>query len=255
MRENDEVFVERVGQVVIVEIRRPPHNFFDANLINAIADVFDHVDRDRSTRAIVLSAQGTTFCAGADLRRGRTTPEIDFGRLYAAGARLMATRKPIVGAIQGPAVGGGLGLALVPDFRVVTPDARFSANFVKLGTHPGFGLTLTLPRLIGSQKAAILMYTGRRLNGEQALTWGLADELVDRVQLRGRAVGLAAEIAEAAPLAVASTRAMLRHGLVSAFRKQTSHEAAEQTRLAQTADCREGVRAVAERRLGRFIGA
>lgn len=249
MHEHSDVGFEIVGHVAVVEMRRPPHNFFDVELMNTLAQLFERIDEDASLRAIVLAAQGTAFCAGADF----STPGGPSRDVYPAAARLFATRKPIVAAIQGPAVGGGLGLALVPDFRVATPEARFSANFVKLGIHPGFGLTHTLPRLIGVQKASLLMYTGRRLNGEQALAWGLVDELVDQSKLREAALRLAGEIAEAAPLAVISTRATLRQGLVEAYRAQVRHESDEQTKLLATADAREGIAAVAERRLGRFI--
>lgn len=251
MHEYSDVGFEIVGNVAVVEMRRPPHNFFDVELMNTLARIFEDIDHDVSLRAIVLAAQGTAFCAGADF----STPGGPSRDVYPAAARLFATRKPIIAAIQGPAVGGGFGLALVADFRVASPEARFSANFVKLGIHPGFGLTHTLPRLIGVQKASLLMYTGRRINGEQALAWGLVDELVDRSELRAGALRLAGEIAEAAPLAVISTRATLRHGIVDAYRTQVQHESDEQTKLLATADAREGVAAVAERRPGRFIGA
>ncbi len=245
-----DVGVDVHGPVAVVELRRPPHNFFDLGLITALAEAFEAIDREGDMRCIVLAAQGSAFCAGADFSRTADMP----ADLYACAARLFATRKPIVGAIQGPAVGGGLGLALVPDFRVVAPEARFAANFVKLGIHPGFGLTATLPRLIGIQKAALLLYTGRRIGGEEALAWGLADQLAPSAELRDAALALAAEIAAAAPLAVTATRATLRAGLVETFRAQTAHEADEQGKLFGTQDFREGVRATAERRPARFVG-
>lgn len=254
MSGSNDVGVETHGHVAVVEMRRPPHNFFDVGLITALAEAFEDIDRQTELRAIVLAAQGSSFCAGADFSRPSPTGGAT-GDLYAAAARLFATKKPIVGAIQGPAIGGGLGLALVPDFRIVAPEARFAANFVKLGIHPGFGLTLTLPRLIGLQKAAQLLYTGRRINGEEALAWGLADGIAPRENLRAAALALASEIAEAAPLAVISTRATLRTGLVDAFKAQTDHEGAEQAKLFSTEDYREGVRSVTERRPGNFVGA
>jgi enoyl-CoA hydratase/carnithine racemase len=142
----------------------------------------------------------------------------------------------------------------MPDFRVVSPEARFTANFVKLGFHPGFALTHTLPKLIGQQKAALMFMTGRRIDGETAYAWGLADVLTDAASLRTRALELAAEIAENAPLAVQSVRATLRDGLADAVQRQTDHEFLEQYRLQQTEDHKEGVRAVAERRPGNFKG-
>lgn len=247
---SNEVGVETHGHVAVVELRRPPHNYFDVGLITALAETFEAIDRETELRCIVLAAQGGSFCAGADFSRPPDKP----AELYACAARLFATRKPIVGAIQGPAVGGGLGLALVPDFRVVAPEARFAANFVKLGIHPGFALTATLPRLVGIQKAALLLYTGRRIGAEEALAWGLADQLAPTADLREAALALATEIAEAAPLAVIATRATLRAGLLDTFKSQTAHEAVEQGKLFGTSDFREGVKAIAERRPGRFTG-
>jgi enoyl-CoA hydratase/carnithine racemase len=142
----------------------------------------------------------------------------------------------------------------VADFRVVSPDARFGANFVKLGIHPGFGLTYTLPRIIGIQRASLMFYTGRRIAGEEAVAWGLGDVLAEPDRLREEAIKLATEIAECAPLAVQSTRATMRRGLADAVRAQTDHEHAEQSLLFQTEDHTEGVRAVSERRPGRFKG-
>ena len=142
----------------------------------------------------------------------------------------------------------------VPDFRVVCPQARFTANFVKLGFHPGFGLTHTLPKLIGQQRANLMFMTGRRLDGETAYQWGLADVLTDLDSLRERALDLAVEIAENAPLAVMSVRATMREGLAEAVKRQTDIEFREQHRLQKTEDHKEGVRAVAERRVGNFKG-
>jgi len=175
---NGDIEVSRDGYVAIVEIQRPPHNFFDIDLIHTLADVFDTLDEDKGARAIVLASQGKNFCAGNDFAskpKPSTHPkavalEGSFSPLYAGAVRLFSNKKPIVGAIQGAAVGGGFGLALLPDFRVVTPQARFTANFVKLGFHPGFGLTHTLPKLIGQQKAALMFQTRawqRPFNGKQ----------------------------------------------------------------------------------------
>ncbi|MBI3759116.1 MAG: enoyl-CoA hydratase/isomerase family protein [Deltaproteobacteria bacterium] len=253
-----DVSVSLDGHVALVEIHRPPHNFFDEPLIASLADAFEALDRNPACRASVLASEGKSFCAGADFNRpGEDGDEIGSGRaaqLYVQAVRLFVCQKPIVAAIQGAAVGGGLGLALVADFRVVTPEARFAGNFVKLGIHPGFGLTHTLPKLIGIQRASLMLYTGRRIGGEQAVAWGLADMLVPAERLRGEAFQLASELAEGAPLAVQSTRATLRRGLAEAVKAQTDHELREQSRLARTEDHKEGVRAVTERRPGRFVG-
>jgi enoyl-CoA hydratase/carnithine racemase len=168
--------------------------------------------------------------------------------------RLFRSQKPIVGAIHGAAVGGGLGLAMVPDFRVACPETRFCANFSRLGFHPGFGLSVTLPEVIGKTNAAMMFYTSRRVTGEEALAMGLADMLVPQDQVRSAAQKLAGEIAENAPLAVVSTRATLRQGLADRVKAATEHELEEQTRLRQTDDFKEGVKAMSERRVPNFAG-
>ncbi len=253
-----DIGVDLAGHVATVELRRPPHNFFDNALINAIADAFEAFDRDPRCRAIVLAAEGKSFCAGADLpNRPETGAASEGGKakhLYKEAVRLFRNRKPIVAAIHGAAVGGGLGLALVADFRVTCSEARFSANFTRLGFHPGFGLTVTLPRLVGPQRAALLFYTGRRIPGDEAVAMGLADVLVAQAEVRRAAQDLALEIAQSAPLAVLSTRETMRRGLADAIEAATERELVEQESLRRTADFKEGVKAMAERRLPNFTG-
>jgi enoyl-CoA hydratase/carnithine racemase len=244
--------------VALLEIHRPPHNYFDVQLFRDLAEAFRDLENEPACRAVVLASEGKSFCAGTNFG---TAVEVEgpgpsrAEMIYSAGVELFAFPKPIVAAIQGPAIGGGLGLALVADFRVVSPEARFAANFVKLGFHPGFGITYTLPRLVGAQRAALMCLTGRRIKGEEALAWGLVDEIAPLQKLRDAALTLAREIAENAPLAVQATRATLRDELAAKVKAQTDVELIKQTALRKTADYAEGVRAVAERRAGDFIGA
>jgi enoyl-CoA hydratase/carnithine racemase len=245
------------GHVAVLEIDRPPNNFVSVELMSSLADALEDVDAEATLRASVLTAAGKAFCAGADLASPTGvggSGMAGINPLYAQAVRLFSAKKPIVAAVQGAAVGAGLGLALVADFRVAAPEARFAANFVKLGFHPGFGVTHTLPRVIGEQRAALMCLTGRRIKGEEALAWGLADQLAPLEDLHATALALAREIAEAAPLAVVSTRATLRAGLADAVKRQTDHELQEQTWLRATADFAEGVRSVNERRPGVFLG-
>jgi len=256
--DSPDVQVSFDGPVATVEICKPPHNFFTIPLIQHLADAFEDLEADRRCHAIVLAAQGTAFCAGADFSNRDATPPHRSPRavnpIYGEALRMFACRKPVVAAVQGPAIGGGLGLALVADFRVTCPEAKFSANFNRLGFHPGFGLSVTLPRLVGVQQAAMLFYTGRRIGGEQALAIGLADVLVAQDQVRAEAAKLAREIAISAPLAVQSTRDTLRQGLVEQIRVAVARESAEQNAQFKTADFREGVAAMAARREPQFKG-
>jgi len=246
------------GAVAVVEMRRPPHNYFDIALIAQLADAFEALEADRRCRAIVLCAQGSAFCAGANFANRDAAPPQRSPRainpLYGEALRLFSCGKPVVAAVHGPAIGGGLGLALVADFRVTCAEARFSANFNRLGFHPGFGLSVTLPRLVGVQQAALLFYTGRRIDGREAQRIGLADVLVAQDQVRARAVELAREIAVSAPLAVQATRATLRAGLVEQIRSAVAHESQQQNAHFQTADFKEGVAAMAARREPQFKG-
>jgi enoyl-CoA hydratase/carnithine racemase len=248
------------GHVGTVEIRRPPNNFFDKALINEIADAFEQFDADANCRAVVLAAQGKAFCAGADFANRPDTGATSEGggvnskHLYKEATRLFRAKKPIIAAVHGPAIGGGLGLACVADFRVTCPEARFSADFARLGFHQGFGLTVTLPRLVGAQQAALLFYTGRRISGDEAAKIGLADVLVAQDDVRGAAHALAQEIAESAPLTILSMRETLRRGLADAIESATERELIEQDWQRRTADFKEGVKAMAERRLPKFEG-
>ncbi|WP_213772072.1 enoyl-CoA hydratase/isomerase family protein [Bradyrhizobium sp. dw_78] len=260
-----DIGIEKHGHVGLIEIRRPPLNFFDISLINQIADALEEFDRDIEIRSSVLAAQGKAFCAGAnfndpapqeqDASEAKGDPADGLGsinHLYIQAVRIFRNQKPIVAAVQGAAIGGGLGLAISADFRVACPETRFSANFTKLGFHPGFGLTATLPELIGKNNAELMFYTSRRVTGEEAYRWGLANELVPQDQVRAAALKLAGEIAECSPLGLLATRATMRAGLADRVLAATNHELAEQTRLRTTEDFKEGIKATAERRVANF---
>jgi enoyl-CoA hydratase/carnithine racemase len=259
--QHGDVHIVREGHVAHVTIRKPPHNMMSFDVARDLADALEGLDREPEMRAIVLATEGKSFCAGADLTR--RADEIGIAAssaaptgnpLYDQAVRLHSTQLPIIAAIQGPAVGAGLGLALIADFRIAAPDARFAANFVKLGFHPGFGLTHTLPRVVGAQRAGLMFLTGRRIKAEEALAWGLVDQVVYADQLLATAKALAHEIADNAPLAVRSTRKTLRGDLAAAVKKQTDHEFDEQQWLMKTEDFKEGVKSVNERRAGKFTG-
>ena len=247
-----DVTVEQAGaHVGVVRLNRPPNNYFDTGLIAAVAEAYEELDRSGWCRAIVLGSEGRHFCAGLDFAANAGQ---DIAALYGVALRLFAAPLPVVAAVQGAAIGGGCGLALSADFRVATAQSRFSANFSRLGFHHGFALSVTLPAAVGRQAAADLLLSGRRVRGEQALALGLCDRLTGEDQLLADAIAYADELAAAGPLAVRSIRATLRGGLVEEARQAMEHEYAEQTRLRETADFAEGVRAAAEMRDPVFRG-
>src|SRR5262247_4596731 len=184
MSKYTDIGVETHGHVGLIEIRKPPLNFFDVSLINQIADALEEFDNDIEIRASVLAASGKAFCAGSDFSDPKRKEQeeqaqrdpaanLPINHLYVQAVRIFRNKKVIVAAIHGAAIGGGLGLAVSADFRVTCPEARFCANFTRLGFHPGFGLTATLPELVGQREAALMFYTSRRVKGEEALRIGL----------------------------------------------------------------------------------
>ena len=250
------VRIEEDSRVAVLTVSNDPNNYVAVGLLRDLANALEHIDTDPRFRATVLQTDGRVFSAGADLRQ----PEEALGNavglnpLYVEAVRLFAIKKPIVAAIQGAAIGAGLGLALVADFRVAAEEARFAANFVALGFHPGFGLTHTLPRVVGHQIASLMFLTGRRIKADEAKRWGLVDEVVLLNELRLRSLSLAREIALNAPLALTAIRATMRRELAAAVYAAVLLEDAEQKRLRPTEDFAEGIRAVAERRVGNFVG-
>ena len=249
----DDVTVAVEDHVATVEFHRPPNNFFDVPLIQALVKAVFALDDDPDCRAILLCSEGKNFCAGADL--GPQSDLVDnTANLYEQAVALFSAKKPIVAAVQGAAVGGGLGLALAADFRVATPDTRFSCNFAKLGFHQGFGVSVTLPAVVGQQRALELMYTGGQAKGAEALAIGLCDRLTSPEDLRDATREFASEIAASGPLAVLAIRETMRGELADRVRAATAREHEQQQILRATSDFQEGVAAMGERRPPRFTG-
>lgn len=256
--------VEVVGHVAVVEMQAPPHNFLTPTLVEGVAEALESFDGSAEVRAAVGCAQGRSFCAGANfggddgpLGPGSSTEPVGGStteRLYAAAARLCEVSTPFVAAVHGPAIGGGLGLAMTANMRVTCPEARFSANFAALGIHQGFGLSVLLPETIGPTRASEVLLTAARYDGEAAVAMGLADRCVPAADVRTTAIDLAAQMAVNAPLALRAINRTLRQGLADRVRAATAHEAEQQRVLSSTADANEGIRAVTERRPGRFTG-
>jgi enoyl-CoA hydratase/carnithine racemase len=263
----DQLTVTVDGHVAVIEINRPPANYFDRALIAQIAEAAAAVQAGGS-RAIVLCSEGKHFCAGANFGTGemaaggQVAADRDMATdrkraaqdLYREAVRIFQIAVPVIAAVQGSAVGGGLGLACAADFRVAAPSARFHANFSALGFHQGFGLSVTLPEIVGLQEAMDLLYASRRIDGQRALEIGLADRLVPDGTQRSEAIAWAAEIAERAPLAVRSMKQTLRAPLVQKIRAVLERELSEQARLWDTEDSKIGIAANLAREQPVFTG-
>jgi enoyl-CoA hydratase/carnithine racemase len=252
----ESVTLNRAGHVAEIRFSSPPHNFVSVGLLRQIADAAGEVDADPTIRCSVLSSEGKSFCAGADLAGSEEmsgSGSMDsISGLYAQAQRLLTRKKPMVAAVQGAAVGAGLGLALAADFRAIGPGARFACNFVRLGFHPGFALSYTLPHLLGPQRARWMMLSAERVKPEQAIDWGLAERLSDDPLANAHA--MAEEIAANAPLALLAVRASCDRGLEDAVVAAMRYEHGQQSTLRQTEDYAEGVASVFERREAHFKG-
>jgi enoyl-CoA hydratase/carnithine racemase len=256
---HDDVSVHTEGGVAVVTLRRPPHNLLTEPVLRALADVVTGLRG--SARAAVVCSDGRSFCAGADFRSGDAPDPTEFRSyekrteaFYEQAARIFDSPLPLVAAVQGAAIGAGFGLALACDVCVVGERGWFQANFVRLGIHPGFALSATLPRAVGPGRASDLLLTGRRVDAAEAQRIGIAQRTAPAGEELAVALAMAQQIAAGAPRAVLSTRTTLRLGLHDAARAAMRHELAEQAALAGTADAVEGVRAMLEGREPGFEG-
>jgi 2-(1,2-epoxy-1,2-dihydrophenyl)acetyl-CoA isomerase len=209
-------------------------------------------------RAVVLTGAGRGFCVGQDvaefpadaeavgeLLRSRYNPNI---------LRLRALEKPVIAAVNGPAAGAGLALALACDVRIAAASASFVPAFVGIGLVPDSGLTHTLSRLIGPSRGFEWTVSGRRLTAADAEAWGLVSRVVDDSQLPGASAELSAELAALPTRAIAMAKQLFDRAPTESLERQLELEAEQQARAAATDDFREGVRAFLEKRPPRYHG-
>jgi enoyl-CoA hydratase len=241
--------------------RSENRNSMTPDLLAGLAEGVARARADREVRCVIVTGRGRSFCAGADFRSRREADEAGYQapheRSYATYEHflsLLDVEVPTIAAMQGHAIGGGLGLGVVCDLRVANAEARYGANFVRLGLHPGMATTYLLPRLMGVPRAVEFLLTGRIVSGEEAAEAGLVHHAVPADEVLGRARELAAEVASAAPLAVRWTKRTIYDGLGWDPRTAARAEAHAQSRTSETDDFREGVEALLGKRAPRFRG-
>lgn len=246
----------------IIRLNRPDgRNSMTPELLDAFAARIADAAADPHSRCLVITGSGSCFSAGADLRAqvqrtegpARMSHEASYA-MYTPFLGVLDVPVPVIGALNGHAVGGGFGLALVCDIRIAARDAKYGANFARLGLHPGMAITYTLPRLVGISRASELLFTGRLIDGEEAERIGLVSRCVAAESVMSEAMVLAREIAAAAPLAVRSMKATMRQQLGWDPRPGAWQEAWAQSATVATADFDEGVKALLEKRPPRFSG-
>ncbi|MBV8684421.1 MAG: enoyl-CoA hydratase/isomerase family protein [Caulobacteraceae bacterium] len=234
--------------VVLLEIDNPPSNALGGEVRRQLEAELDAIETDLSVRAVVLTGRGKGFCSGDDLREAATRGEGaqaslgQFGRML---DKLEALRVPVVGAINGHAVGGGLELALCCDIRLASSEAKFLAAGVNVGL---MASVHRLPRLIGTAAASMMILTGTPFDSARAAAWGLAGGVYPPDQLAGAALDLAERIATRAPLSVEASKRMIRRAFDFTPEEARAAAGAELRVLSRSNDHREGVAAFADRR-------
>ena len=252
---------ERGDAIGVITFDRPDNrNSMTAELLDAFDVALARARADSAIRCLVITGSGATFSAGADFKaitqRGGAddAPHERSYAMYEPFLAVLDLAVPVIAALNGHAIGGGFGLALVCDVRIAARDAKYGANFVRLGLSPGMAISYVLPRLVGVSRAAELMFTGRLIDGAEAERIGLVSVAVEAAEVLPRALAMAREIATNAPLAVAATKRQLYRGLGWDPRGHARGEAVDQAATLATADAAEGIAALLGKRAPSFTG-
>lgn len=249
------------GPVALVTIAREPvRNALSSAVVAEIAAALRAVEGDDALRVAVITGAGDrAFAAGADIGELRALPGGDAARRFTEETHqvwqfVARMRKPVIAAINGFALGGGLELAMACDIRLAADTARLGLPEINLGIIPGWGGTQRLPRLAGSGAAKLLALTGDMIDAHEALRLGLVDRVTPAAELQGAALGLARQIAGKAPLAVAAIKQAINRGLEMPLAEGSLYEAALFGGIAATDDAREGTTAFLEKRQASWTG-
>jgi enoyl-CoA hydratase len=255
------IIVERDGAVAIITLNRPKAlNALNDAMMRELAQALAQLEADRDVRAVVVIGSGDkAFAAGADIGELSRLPDAAAATEKArAGHRLTHaiehSRLPVIMAVNGFALGGGLELAMAGDFRIASSAAQLGQPEVNLGIIAGFGGTQRLPRLVGQGMASYLLLTGERITADEAKQCNLVEKVVPPDELLAEAKRLASVIASKGPLAVAATKRAIHKGLQVDLHRGLDIESEEFGTVALSADAKEGTTAFLEKRSARFAG-
>jgi len=264
MSDHEPLLVERRDDgVAVLTLALPERrNTMTAELTTAWAGTVAQLRGDRSVRCVVVTGQGSAFCAGGDVGWIGSEPDASVDSLrermlpfYRTWLSIRDLDVPTIAAVNGPAVGAGLCLAMACDLRYAAEGAKLSAPFTALGMHPGMAATYLLPQLVGLPAARELLFTGRVLSGVEAAALGLVNRALPAESLVEDVLAIAATVAAQAPIALRLTKVALAGGGHPTFEAALEWEALAQPVTLATADLQEGLRARSERRAARFTGA
>jgi enoyl-CoA hydratase len=254
------VILEIMDRIAQITLNRPQNrNSMDGEVMPAFLEVVNRVKEERDLRCVIITGTGKSFCAGADFKNSPQAssdnlPHENLMEVYEPFLRIGEIRVPTLAALNGHAIGGGFGLALICDIRVANKDSKYGANFARLGLHSGMAVSYMLPRLVGLPRANELLFTGRLINGETAAQIGLANYAVDTQDVLERTWELAREIASCAPAAVRMMKRSVYRGIDWDPRSAAEIEAHCQSRSLETEDAKEGISALLEKREPNFQG-
>jgi enoyl-CoA hydratase/carnithine racemase len=263
---SDSVVLSVDGAVATLQINRPENrNAMTLDVLTEFRTRVGEVGESRDVRVLIVTGAGKFFCSGADFRAsadlmtqsgldGQAGYRESAKKIYGAFLCLRELEIPIIAAMNGHAVGGGLGLALMCDVRLASETAKIAANFVRLGLHPGMGITYSLPRLVGPERAAELLFTGRTFSGRQAHEYGLVSSAMPADEVLDTARAMAQQMAEAAPYALRLTKRSLQDCASADLPATIEREAYAQALCMQMDDAKEGIAALLQKRPPKFKG-
>jgi enoyl-CoA hydratase/carnithine racemase len=248
--------------VVVLTLDNPDQrNAMSADLTASWVGAVDELATDRSVRVVVVTGAGPAFCSGGDTSWIASEPEATVDELrermlpfYRAWLSIRRLEVPTVAAVNGPAIGAGLCLALACDIRYAATGARLGVPFVRLGMHAGMAATYLLPEVVGPAHARDLLLTGRVVGAEEALGLGLVSRVIDADDFHAEVLATAADVAATAPVPSRLTKVALLDGGHQDFDAALQWEALAQPVTLATEDLQEGIRAARERRPARFTG-
>lgn len=245
--------------LLILTLNRPEKlNALNAETLEALDHQLIEAEKDSNIKGLLLTGEGKAFCAGADIKRlAECDSEAGYAFARAGQAvfrRLETLGKPSIAAINGFAFGGGCELAMAATLRIASPKAQFGQPEIKLGVIPGYGGTQRLSRLVGKGRALDLCLTGRFIDAETALSWGLVSEVTSNENLITRAITLLHEITNMAPIAIRATIEAIDQGYELSLGNALQFEALQFARTCATQDKNEGVNAFLQKRQAQFKG-